>query len=276
VTTTTVRIPAGAHPQATLACRLEGPEDAPAVTMLHSLASNGGLWDEQAAALAQCYRVLRIDLRGHGSSSGDGDNYDIELLASDVIAVWDALGIEHSAIVGLSLGGMLALHIGLHTPERTTCIVAADCRSDAPPMFVALWDGRQHLLCDEGITAVAEATLPTWLTLATIERRSPLVARIREMIMTTSHNGYMGATRALQRLALREDLPRMTRPVRYIVGALDGIHPPAMRDMAAATPGADLVEIPEASHLSNLEQPDAFLAALEPFLAAHVTQGNAA
>lgn len=276
MTTNLVQIPAGAQPAASIAYRIEGPENAPLVTMLHSLASNSDLWNTEALALSPHYRVLRIDFRGHGGSTGGGDDFDIPLLASDILAVWDALGIQKSAVVGLSLGGMLALYLGLHHAERTTCLVAADCRSDAPPMFVSLWDGRQQMLNSEGMDAIVAATLPTWLTAPTLEQGGEIVDTVRALITATSHDGYMGATRALQRLAVRPDLPDMTVPVRYIVGAQDGIHPPAMRDMVEATPGADLIEIADASHLANLEQPAAFLAALEPFLAAHLSQGSAA
>lgn len=263
--------PAGRLPEAELYYRLEGPDEAPVVTLLHSLATHGGAWDAEAELLAsQGYRVLRIDMRGHGQSKGGGDDFEISSLAEDVLAVWDSLGISKSALVGLSIGGMIAMTLGLERPERLTAIVAADCRSDAPPMFVAMWDERRKLLAEGGLTAIAEATLPTWLTPATLQSNPAMVDRVRAMVLATSTDGYIGATRALQRLAVLDRLPDMTCPIRYIVGAQDGVHPVAMRAMAAATPAADLIEIPDASHMANIEQPQAFASALLPFLAAQL------
>lgn len=267
--------PAAAHPAGTIHYRVDGVADAPVVTMLHSLATDLRLWDDQAAILATDHYVLRVDLRGHGQSTGGGDDFDIALLADDIVALWDHLGIARSAVVGLSLGGMIALHLGLHQPDRVVALLAADCRSDAPAPFVALWDERRHLLAQDGMAALVAATLPTWFTPATLESGGDRVDRVARMIAATSTDGYVGATRALQKLALREALPMLCVPTLYVVGSGDGVHPVAMRDMADATPGAALLVIADASHLTNLEQPVAFNQGMLSFLAAHLMEDAA-
>ena len=243
-----------------------GEPTRPWLTCLHALATDRRLWDAQLPALLRHFRVLRIDLRGHGRSPAGDPDYQIDLLARDVVAVWDALGIERSAVLGLSLGGMIALELGFDVAARVSRIVAADCRADAPDAFRAMWEARRALLREGGLAAVADATLPTWFRPATLAAAPPVVARVRAMIEGTSEAGYIGATRALERLALKPRLSELGRPTRFIVGADDGVHPAAMREMCALVPGASLVEIADAAHLANVEQPAAFDAALLSFL----------
>jgi len=182
------------------------------------------------------------------------------------VGIWDALDVARSAVLGLSLGGMIAMQLALDQPRRVSRIVAADCRSDAPEAFRAMWPQRRALLCDGGLAAVADATLPTWFTPATLAAYPPFVAQVRAMIEGTSEAGYIGATRALERLDLKPRLGDIRCPTRIIVGEADGVHPAAMREMRALVPGASLVEIAGAAHLSNVEQPAAFEAAVMAFL----------
>ena len=90
--------------QAVLDIIEEGPAGAPCITCLHALATDLHLWDDQAPALTQSHRVLRLDMRGHGGSSVGDTSYSIDELALDVVAVWDSLGIERSTVLGLSIG----------------------------------------------------------------------------------------------------------------------------------------------------------------------------
>lgn len=246
---------------------IDGDPGRPWLTALHALATDSRLWDAQVPGWMAEYRVLRLDMRGHGSSPfGSGPSRSIESLAADVAAVWDALEIERSVLVGLSIGGMIALDIALASPDRVVGVVAAACRSDAPAFFQRMWEDRRALLSAGGLNAVAEATLPTWFTPRTIADRPDRIALVREMIEATSPEGYVAATRALQALDLKPRLSTLSVPVLYAVGEADGAHPEAMADMARITPGARIETIPGAGHLANIEQPDAFAAATLPFL----------
>jgi 3-oxoadipate enol-lactonase len=249
---------------------LDGPEGAPVITCLHTLATNADLFDADMARLMRDHRVLRIDFRGHGrSTAGPRQDdpqaaYTLAELAADVVAVWDALEIGTSSVLGLSLGGMIALELGLAHPARVDCLIAAGCRADAPPVFRETWQARRAILAEGGLKAVADVTLPTWLTPAA----SPeAVAQARRMIEATSVAGYAGATRALEGLDLLPRLPGLTRPALFLVGSNDGAHPAAQREMAAATPGSRFVEIDGPAHLLNLEAPEAFADAALDFFA---------
>lgn len=246
--------------------RIDGDPGKPWLTALHALATDSQLWDAQVPEWS-AYRILRLDMRGHGRSPpGSGPSSSIESFAADVAAVWDALGIERSVVVGLSIGGMIALELALALPDRVVGVVAADCRSDAPAPFKKMWDDRRAVLSAGGLSAVAEVTLPTWLTAETLAGMPNLVASVREMIEATSPEGYVAATKALQELDLKPRLSEIDVPVLYVVGEADGAHPEAMADMARITPGARIESIPGAAHLANIEQPDAFAAATFSFL----------
>jgi 3-oxoadipate enol-lactonase len=247
---------------------VDGRPDRPWLTCLHALASNLRLWEPQVGPLGAQYRLLRIDARGHGRSTADLPASSLDDLAADVVAVWDALGIERSHVLGLSLGGMTGVGLALHHPGRVHRLVAADCRADAPPFFVEMWTKRQQTLREGGMEAVAEATLPIWFSEATRTGRPEVVEMARGMILGTSEPGYLGASTALKRLDYKRRLAEIRCPTLFLVGALDGQHPQEMREMAALVPGAEFVEIADAAHIANLEKPERFTEAALRFLRA--------
>ncbi|MFC4171086.1 alpha/beta fold hydrolase [Microvirga sp. GCM10011540] len=237
---------------------VDGPEDKPWLTCLHSLATRAELWDDQIAELTKTFRVLRIDARGHGRSEPVEGPYSFDQLTKDVVAIWDRLGIERSAVLGLSMGGMTAFGLALDHTSRVTRIVAADCRSDAPDFFKNMWADRQKILHEKGMEAIAEITIPTWLTEETRNTRPDRVERVRGMILETSREGYIGATEALRALNYKDRLSEIRCPTCLVVGAADGPHPTEMRSMAERIPGVRFIEIPAAAHLANVENPEAF------------------
>lgn len=247
----------------------EGPRGGGVVTFLHALGANADLWRGEVAAMSQHRRVLAIDTRGHGASDTEPAPNDFDDLVDDVVAVWDALGVSRSAVVGLSLGGMTAFGLALAHPDRVTAIVAADCRADAPEPFRKMWADRRAMLDAGGMVAVADGTLGSWLTAASRAGRPDLVAAARGMIESTPPEGYRIATRLIEGLDYKRRLPELTVPCLLVVGEEDGIHPPEMAAMAALVPGGRLVTIAGAAHLANLEQPAAFREAVDSFLFGH-------
>jgi 3-oxoadipate enol-lactonase len=246
---------------------IDGAEDKPWLTCLHSLATRAELWDDQVAELTKDFRVLRIDARGHGGSAPADGPYSFDQLAKDVVAIWDQFGIEKSAVLGLSMGGMTAFGLALDHSDRVTRIVAADCRSDAPDFFRNMWADRQRTLNEKGMEAIAEVTIPTWLTEETRTAHPDKVDRVRRMILETSREGYIGATEALRGLNYKSRLNEIRCPACLVVGAADGVHPTEMRSMADHIPGVKFTEIPAAAHLANLENPKAFNETVRAFLA---------
>ena len=209
---------------------------------------------------------ILIIARGHGRSTAPHPTSSLDELAADVAAIWDALGIERSSILGISLGGMTGVGLALRYPERVEKLIAADCRLDAPAFFVDMWTQRQKQWREIGPEAVAEATLPIWFSEKTRKERPDIVERARAMIVGTSEPGYMGASKALQKMDYKSRLGEIRCPTLFVVGELDGPHPDEMREMSRLTPGAKFAEIAGVAHASNLEAPERFTEIVLDFL----------
>ncbi len=236
----------------------------PWLVLSNSLASDRGMWRPQLAALQARFTVLGYDTRGHGQSSVSEDAFGFDTLAADVIALMDHLGVDRARVMGLSMGGMTGLALALAHPDRVGRVVCCDARADAPDGFRAMWDDNIALLDSGGMDAVAERTIPRWFSPAfrADPANASMLASVREMILRTPPEGYRKAARCLQTLDLLRSLDQVSLPVHFIVGELDpGAPLPVVRDMAARVSGAGVHVIPGAAHLSNLENPDAFLAA---------------
>ncbi len=248
--------------------QIEGKDGAPWVTLAHSLGANLTMWDDQAAALKDDYRILRLDTRGHGATEATDGAYDFNLLIADITGVWDILSIDHSHLVGLSLGGMTAMGMALHLPGRLDSITVCSARADAPQEVCKLWDDRIAQIEAEGMEPMVEGTLTRWFTPEFVASGSPVLDRVREMIRTTKPQGYIGCARALQGLDYLPRLGEITVPTLFVAGAGDGAAPAdGMKVMHSAVKGSQYVELSPASHISNLEQPQAYNDAVLGFLA---------
>ena len=250
-------------------CRIDGPEDAPWLMLSNSLATNLSMWDQQVAVLAETYHVLRYDQRGHGASDALAGDYDFKLLADDAAALMQAHGIAACHFVGLSMGGMTAMDLGLNHPERLLSVTIANSCADATQAFRDVFDGRIALALAEGMAPLVETTVGRWFTEELRASEPDFLEDVREMVRTTPPVGYAGCARAVQNIDYMSRLSAVDKPVLLIAGAQDIATPPdGMRAMQDVISGAQYVELEPASHLSNLEQPQAFTAAVQEFLAA--------
>jgi len=249
-------------------CTIEG--DGPWVTLSHSLACNLSMWDEQARLLAARYRVLRFDTRGHGGSDAPEGPYTLEQLADDAHALLDALGIERTHWVGLSMGGMIGQTFALRHPGRFDSLLLADTTSRRPPDAAQMWGERIRAARAGGMQAVLDSTLARWFTAPFRAARPDVMARIGAGILATPVAGFAGCCEAISRVDLLDRLKEIDCPVLVLVGDQDHGTPPHMaRAIHENLPGSELVIVESASHLSNVEQPEAFNRALLDFLAKH-------
>ena len=242
---------------------LDGPADAPAVLMLHSLGTEARVWQEQAAALADRFRVIRPDLRGHGLSGVTPGPGSIAQFADDMRALLDALGIARAHVAGLSIGGMVAQALAVQAPGRVASLLLCDTAPAIPPP--AFWRERAAIVRANGMAAIAEAVVARWVTpdaLATADTDG-----LRAMLLRTPPEGYAAAAEAIAAADLTASTARLRLPALVLVGAQDLATPPAVaRALAAAIPGAVFTEIAGAAHIPTYEQADAVTAALRRFL----------
>lgn len=257
-------------------CRIDGPEGAPWLTFSNSLNTNFALWDPQVAVLADRYRILRYNTRGHDGTGAPPGPWDLEDLAGDIVALWDALDIAHSHFVGLSIGGMTGQALALGWPERIDAYVLADTRADFTGEFAATVPGLIARVAAEGLDPLIENMPLRWFTEKVRAARPELVAQARALIAANTVEGYIACADAMTRLDFMDRLHEITLRTLLLCGAQDlGTPPAGMREMCARMANATYVEIDPAGHLSNLENAPAFNAALVPFLDSFV-RGNPA
>lgn len=238
------------------------------LVFLHAFPLNRSMWVDQEKTLSSRFRVVTIDLRGHGESDAPLWHYSLDQAADDVCGLLDHLSIRQAILVGLSMGGYLAFAFYRKYAERVNGLILADTRAQADTE-----DGKRarfemaQIAYKQGPSAIADIMIPKLLSPATIETRPELVQRVRTMIEGNQVSGIAGD---LMAMAERPDsipfLQQIRCPTQIIVGELDGPTPPAdARLMAERIPHACLAVIPGAGHLSNLEQPEVFNEAIRSF-----------
>ncbi|VBB42783.1 Alpha/beta hydrolase fold [uncultured Desulfatiglans sp.] len=251
----------------TIRYSLEGPPEAPLVTMSHSLGTSLELWEPQVQALKSRYRVLRFDTRGHGGTDAPPGPYSLEMLASDIFELLGALGLGPTHFMGISMGGMIGQTLALLHPEALKSLILCDTTSRVPPEAAPVWEERIEATLREGMAQHVEPTLERWFTPRFREEHPELVEPVRRMILDTPPEGYAGCCHAIRRLDLTEALGRIALPVLIVVGEDDPGTPVfESKVLHERIPDSRLVVLKSAAHLSNREQPAAFNRAVMEFL----------
>ena len=249
---------------------VEGPADAPALVLCNSLGTTLGMWDAQMPALAERFRVVRYDRRGHGLSPVPPGPYSIDDLGGDVLALLDELGLERVSFCGLSIGGAVGMWLALEAPERLDRLALCCTR----PAFLPpeQWAERAAVVREGGVAAVSGPALGRWFTERFHAERPDVVNAFRTMLVETPAEGYAACCEALATFDVRSRLGAIGAPTLVVTGENDPVAPPESGvELAAAIPGATHVVIAGAAHIANVEQPDAFTAAL----LAHLETGDA-
>jgi len=249
---------------------LEGPESAPVVMFSNSLGTSLAVWDYQAAALRDKYRVLRYDTRGHGMTDVTplgANGYTMEQLADDAAALIKALGLTKVTLCGLSVGGMLGQKLGARAPELLNALILCDT---AAQMNQQVWDERIAAIKKAGsLEPIAEGTMQRWFTKPFRDKAAATVAGIRNMLMRTPTDGYVGCAYAIRNMDLRPDDAKIACPTLILVGEEDpATTPQEARELNHAIKGSKLTIIPEAAHITPIEQAEAVTRAIAGFLAA--------
>jgi len=255
-----------------IAYDLLGPQDAPTICITHSLASDGGSWAEQVPALlAGGFRVLRLDMRGHGGSDPVSGDYTMAALAEDVAAALAALGIARVHYLGLSIGGMIGQAFALAHEGRLISAMWCDTLPASPKGADEIWAQRLKTVRDAG--SLAPLAVPA--AVAGSPRRRLAAGRrssdqIRDTVTGTSASGYLGCCAAILDFDFVPRLPSVRVPTLVVCGADDpGTPASENRRLAGLVPGARYEEIAGALHFPNVERPDEFNRIMLGWLEAH-------
>lgn len=241
----------------------------PPIVFLHAFPLNRTMWEPQVEALVPHYRVITVDLRGHGESDAPMWRYTLEQFADDVIGLLTHLSITKATFVGLSMGGYILFALYRKYSEYVKALVFADTRAQADtPEGKAARFSMAQIAYKRGATAIADLMLSKLLSPAALTTRKDLMDRLRHMIAANQISGIIGDLMAMEeRPDSTELLPKIACPTLVIAGEDDVASPPEeVQYISDHTPGAEFVRIPQSGHLSNLENPQAFNDALERFL----------
>jgi 3-oxoadipate enol-lactonase len=241
----------------------------PPVVLVHAIGCDHRMWDDLRARLAPAFRVISVDVRGHGASPVVPRPYTLAGLADDVAAVLDRLGIAKASWVGLSMGGMIGQAFALRHPARIDRLVLANTTSTYGPDGRAMWQARARMVQEGGLAAIREMVATRYFSEDFRARQPKEVDDVMARFLLTPAEGYLGCCDAIAELDFSGDLPRIRARTLVIAGEADAGTPPAMAQaIAAKLPGARMAVIPGAAHLAAVEKPEAFGGLVLEFLQA--------
>lgn len=240
------------------------------VVLAHALGCDASMWDTLANQLAADCRVICYDQRGHGGSTAPAGPVTMAQLADDAAALLRELDTGPVLWVGLSMGGMVGQELALRHPALVAALVIANATSAYPAAAQAMWQARIDTVRAGGIEAIADAVMARYFHAGFQATHAATVARFRRRLVSTDVAGYLACCAAVAQVDTTARLGQVQAPTLVIAGALDAGTPLAMSEtLAAAIPHAQLLVIDGASHLSAIEQPDAFAAAITTFAQAN-------
>jgi 3-oxoadipate enol-lactonase len=250
----------------TINYQVDGPEGAPWLVFSNSLATSIAMWDEQAAALKDQFRVLRYDQRGHGGTDAPAGRYTYATLLDDAIQLMDALSIKKAHFAGLSMGGATAMGLAQKYPDRVDHVIVCDSPCQSTPQSAQGWEERIAVAQSKGIEALVEPTIGRWFPPETVTKNPPFLDKIRAMIRTTPVNGFIGCAAALADHDYATAVATVKHPVLFMTGEKDAATAP-MRKLHEKLTGSRFVELKGAGHISNMERPQEASAAIRDFIA---------
>lgn len=248
-----------------IAYRVDGPADKPVLVLSNSIGTNLHMWDAQIPELAEHFRVLRYDMRGHGGSGVPSGAYSLDRFGRDVIELLDFLGIERAHFLGLSLGGYVGQWLGIHTPERIERLILSNTAAylGSPEQ----WDEAiSAVLADGDMNKTAETFLLNWFPASMMEPERPVVNSFRNMLLATDRQGIAGAWALVRDADMRRTIALISRPTLVIAGEHDPVTTlDHSKLLAQSIPNARLAVLP-ATHMTNVQCPLEFQEAVANFL----------
>lgn len=240
---------------------ISGERQAPPVLLLNSLGSTLAMWERQVPALAESFLVVRCDTRGHGESPVPPGPYVIDDLVDDAVALLDNLEIERAHVVGVSLGGMVAMRLAARDSERVDRLALISTSAQLGPPET--WIERAATVRADGTAAVADMVVSRWLTESRRNSDPTTTQYLRDMIAATPADGYAACCDAIRDMDLRGDLAGITAPTLVVSGLDDPSTPPVhLQAIVAGIPEARITELADCAHMAPIDQPEAVTAAL--------------
>ncbi|MFZ0023840.1 3-oxoadipate enol-lactonase [Acinetobacter sp.] len=238
----------------------------PALVFSNSLGTKFSMWQPQIDFFQKDYFVVCYDTRGHGASSAPQGPYTLDQLGQDVVNLLDHLNIRKAAFCGISMGGLTGQWLAIHAPERFNHVIV--CNTAAKIGQEQAWLERAALVREQGLAPIAATAASRWFTEPFIQSNAAIVAELSNDLGAGSPEGYASCCEALAKADLREQLKTISVPVLIIAGQQDPVTTVADgQSMQDSIANSQLFEI-NASHISSVEQAEAFNQAVQAFIAA--------
>ena len=236
---------------------LDGPAEAPVLVLSNSLGTTFEMWDRQLPAFVERFRVLRYNMRGHGRSPVPPGPYAMADLAGDVVELLDRLEIGRVIFCGISIGGMVGLRLALDAPDRVERLVLSS--TAAQVLSEQEWAERAATVREQGVVALADATIERWFSPEFRETEPEVVDDIRATLVATPAEGYAGCCEAVGAHDVRDRLGEIEAPTLVVAAEDDpAVTPDHGELIAERVPRARLEMLGEGRHLCNIERPEEF------------------
>ena len=249
-----------------MAYSLDGPAGAPAVCLNHCFASDRNYWEPHLSAF-EGFRVLRHDARGHGESDKPPGPYSLEMMAGDLVALLDALGIDEVHLCGVSMGGMISQIVALDFPARVASLALVNTTSEYSDDQLQAWRDRASLVLSDGMDAVRDSLMARWLTSEAAVERNPGYIYMEGAISRFSADSFDAASAAMCGLHTTPRLSEIELPSIVIATPDDPGVPTETSQKMARLLGAPLHWLEPARHLASLEHVERFNGLMQKFLA---------
>lgn len=258
-------MPFGLFNHQVLHFRDENPGQERTLVFVNALGTDLRIWDDVVTGYAGAFRILRYDLRGQGLSDVPPAPYSIDDHVADLAALLGAHEIAGAIVVGLSVGGMIALALAAARPDLVRLLVLCDTahRIGTPEM----WSARIEAVRANGLASIADAVLERWLSAEFRQAHAVDLAGYRNMLTRNPAEGYIGTCATLRDTNLTSVASRLTLPTLCLVGEADGATPPVLvQSLSEMIPNATFETIRNAGHLPCIEQPGLLSSRIESFV----------
>ncbi len=242
-----------------MAYRWDGHSHGPIVMMAHAMGTSHRIWDPQVEALADKYRLLRYDWRGHGDTDAPDGPYTLVQFEADAIGLLDALNIPAVHWIGISTGGMIGQGLGINYQSRIKSLTLCNTTSQSDAWYRGWVAERQAVVRESGMEPVWDMTDRLWFTDSYVDSKPTGYHAVRDVFIRTQVAGYLGGTSAVADLAYRDRLNQISCPTHVIAAGADPVTPvERSNDIHERIRGSKLSVIPDQHHFSNVEVPEQF------------------
>jgi 3-oxoadipate enol-lactonase len=247
----------------TIHYKLEGTKGLPILVFSNSLGTDYHMWDAIMPALLPHFQILRYDTRGHGGTTVTSEPYSIDLLGNDILALIAALKIEKFAFCGLSMGGLIGQWLGIYHSEKLEKLIV--CNTGAKIGNAEMWNERIEFVLKNGMASLWTGALGRWFS-PSFQNETKTIEPLKSAFLKCPTEGYAAACAVVRDADFRENIDTITVPTLIITGTNDFITTVEHAEFMQSKIQNSSVIVLEAAHISVVEQPEKFVAALLDFL----------